>query len=184
MLKGVHRLPIRWQITLWFSGLLAAVLLFFGLSLYLTLQTDLLTRIDESLKRRATEVRVRLEGIAQAANLNSQQVTEALEINPLDEFADPGVYVQVLDPQGKVLGDSTILGQARLPIDPALVVVALNGQPTHPVRRQQHPAPHATIRAGAADHAATLRDNRLASSKIRPPSARTGYLATAPASAP
>ncbi len=130
MLKGVRRLPIRWQITLWFSGLLAAVLLFFGLSLYLTLQTDLLTRIDESLKRRATEVRVRLEGIAQAANLNSQQVTEALEINPLDEFADPGVYVQVLDPQGKVLGDSTSLGQARLPIDPALVVVALNGQPS------------------------------------------------------
>lgn len=130
MLKGVRRLPIRWQITSWFSGLLALVLLFFGLSLYLTLQTDLLARIDESLKRRATEVRLRLEGVAQAANLSSQQVTQALEINPLDEFADPGVYVQVLDQQGKVLGDSTSLGQARLPIDTALVVVALNGQPS------------------------------------------------------
>lgn len=130
MLKGVRRLPIRWQITSWFSGLLAVVLLFFGLSLYFTLQTDLLARIDESLKRRATEVRLRLEGVAQAANLNSQQVSQALEINPLDEFADPGVYVQVLDQQGKVLGDSYSLGQARLPIDPALVVVALNGQPS------------------------------------------------------
>jgi heavy metal sensor kinase len=121
-------LPIRWQITSWFSGLLAVVLLFFGLSLYFTLQTDLLARIDESLKRRATEVRVRLEGVTQAANLNPQQVSQALEINPLDEFADPGVYVQILDRQGKVLGDSSTLGQARLPIDPALVVVALNGQ--------------------------------------------------------
>jgi heavy metal sensor kinase len=124
----VRRLPIRWQITSWFSGLLAVVLLFFGLSLYFTLQTDLLARIDESLKRRATEVRVRLEGVTQAANLNPQQVSQALEINPLDEFADPGVYVQILDRQGKVLGDSSTLGQARLPIDPALVVVALNGQ--------------------------------------------------------
>jgi two-component system, OmpR family, sensor kinase len=128
LLKGVRRLPIRWQITSWFSGLLAVVLLFFGLSLYFTLQTDLLARIDESLKRRATEVRVRLEGVTQAANLNPQQVSQALEINPLDEFADPGVYVQILDRQGKVLGDSSTLGQARLPIDPALVVVALNGQ--------------------------------------------------------
>jgi two-component system OmpR family sensor kinase len=130
LLKGVRRLPIRWQITFWFSGLLAIVLLFFGLSFYFTLQTDQLSRIDESLKRRANEVRLRLEGAAQAANLNSQQVSEALQINPLDEFADPGVYVQVLDQQGKVLGDSYSLGQARLPIDPALVVVALNGQPS------------------------------------------------------
>ncbi len=130
MLKGLRRLPIRWQITFWFSGLLAIVLLFFGLSFYFTLQTDQLARIDESLKRRANEVRLRLEGAAQAANLNSQQVSEALQINPLDEFADPGVYVQVLDQQGKVLGDSYSLGQARLPIDPALVLVALNGQPS------------------------------------------------------
>ncbi len=62
MLKDIRRLPIRWQITTWFSGLLAIVLLFFGLLLYFTLQTDLLARIDESLKRRASEVRVRLEG--------------------------------------------------------------------------------------------------------------------------
>ena len=128
MLKGVRRLPIRWQITFWFSGLLAIVLLFFGLTLYFTLQTDQLARIDESLKRRANEVRLRLEGATTAANLSAQQVSEALQTNPLDEFADPGVYVQVLDEQGKVLGDSYSLGQARLPIDPALVVVALNGQ--------------------------------------------------------
>jgi two-component system OmpR family sensor kinase len=128
LLKGVRRLPIRWQITFWFSGLLAVVLVFFGLALYFTLQTDLLTRIDESLKRRATEVRLRFEGMTQVANLDSLQVAKALESNPLDEFADPGLYVQVLDEQGKVIGDSSSLGQARLPIDPALVLAALNGQ--------------------------------------------------------
>lgn len=126
MFKGGPILPIRWRLTAWFVGILAAVLLLFSLTLYFILQTNLLDRIDESLKNRAAEVQRSFEQLAQIANLN-QEVPRALEIDTLEEFADPGVYAQVLDRQGKVLGDSTTLGKANLPIDPALVVAALSG---------------------------------------------------------
>ncbi len=126
--KRPRTLPIRWQLTAWFVGLLAIVLLIFSLTLYFTLQNNLLARIDESLDRRAGEVQRGLEQANQAIILDPQGVARALEIDPLEEFADPGLYAQVLDLQGKVLGDSTSLGKAGLPIDPTLVLAALSQQ--------------------------------------------------------
>ncbi len=127
LFRKVFYLPIRWRLTAWFVELLAAVLLLFGLIFYFTLQTNFLARIDESLNRRADEVQSRLDLITKNIP-NAQEIALILENDPVNEFAEPGLYAQILDRTGRVQGDSASLGKARLPIDPALIESALNGQ--------------------------------------------------------
>ncbi len=125
MFKERGNLPIGWKLTGWFGGILATVLLGFSLTLLVILQSNLSARIDESLERRANDVQRKVNLLTQNPN-GAIGVSGLLEIDPLEEFADPGVYVQILDKQGKVLGDSASLGRAQLPIDPALVLAARN----------------------------------------------------------
>jgi len=49
------------------------------------------------------------------------------KLPPINEFATPGTYIEVVDATGKVVVKSDNLGQQDLPVDPGLIEQALGG---------------------------------------------------------
>lgn len=110
-------MSLRWRLTLWQVGLLAIVLLGFAFLSYRFLANGLAAETDRALQERAAHV---LDAIQVVPNRNVEEVSA-----PTDEFASPGIYVQVLTPDGHVVAHSYNLGQQRLPVAPALLQRAL-----------------------------------------------------------
>src|SRR5262245_43687925 len=52
----MRRLSIRWRLTLWYAGVLAAVTAAFGATVYLTVRHQLLSRIDQGLHEELSDV--------------------------------------------------------------------------------------------------------------------------------
>jgi two-component system OmpR family sensor kinase len=115
-------MSIRWRLTLWYTTVLAAVLILFGVALYSLLTFDLLNSIDRQLD--ATAVRV-----AQSARLRLSYYSlgTILDVPELDVLATAGIYIQVYDSStGQVLRSRT-LGEASLPLPESLLIKVLNG---------------------------------------------------------
>lgn len=113
-------MSLRWRLTLWQVGLLAAVLMGFALVSYRFLANGLAAEIDSALRDRAEHV---LDAVRVVPNRNVEDVWA-----PTDEFTSPGVYVQVLTPEGQVVAHSFNLGQHRLPVASSSLERALAGQ--------------------------------------------------------
>ncbi len=116
-------ISFRARLTLIIVGLLAGALLVFGATVYAAFSKSLLEEFDDELRIRAAEV---------AANLDSDndQRVEATDIRPgmlepasLENTTEPGVYIQVLDQSGRVVGDSG----TTLPTDRGQIRRALAG---------------------------------------------------------
>jgi heavy metal sensor kinase len=127
-----NRVPIRWRLTLWFIGVLELALLGFSLLLYFTLQNNLSTRINDTLDLRANQVQYEVNSDVSDTVRNGHlpdptTLAKDLQLGLLQEFAEPGVYVQILDLQGKPLTISPNLAGNQLPVDPTTVVRARNG---------------------------------------------------------
>lgn len=110
-------MSLRWRLTLWQVGLLVIVLLGFAFLSYRFLANGLAAETDRALQERAAHV---LDAIQVVPNRNVEEVSA-----PTDEFASPGIYVQVLTPDGHVVAHSYNLGQQRLPVAEALLQRAL-----------------------------------------------------------
>jgi hypothetical protein len=52
----MRRLSIRWKLTLWYSGVLAAVLVLFSVIVYAVMRHQLLGRIDQGLNEELADV--------------------------------------------------------------------------------------------------------------------------------
>jgi signal transduction histidine kinase len=113
-------MSLRWRLILWQMGFLAIVLSAFAFISYRFLANGLVIEIDNTLRERAEHV---LEAIQMVPNRNIEAV-----LSPTDEFASPGVYVQVLTPDGQVVAHSENLGRQRLPIRQSLLAQVLDGQ--------------------------------------------------------
>src|SRR4030042_1975563 len=112
-------MPIRWRLTLWFALILLAILIFSGLVLHILLQRYLLTQVDNNLRVYSARVH---------GTLNPQEIPEPLDyevshakLTPINEFASPGIYMQLIDENGNVLVKSSNLGEQQLPVNPSLV---------------------------------------------------------------
>jgi len=106
-------MSIRWRLTLWYTGLVALLLLIFGSTLYAVLHRSLYAQLDQSLHDR------------------SQAIEESLAagfIPSLDAFSSPGVYVQLLDLTLQVTYRSTNLGEQALPTNPQTLAAARAGE--------------------------------------------------------
>ncbi|HJZ90763.1 MAG TPA: hypothetical protein VKE40_07800, partial [Gemmataceae bacterium] len=66
----MRRLSIRWRLTLWYAGVLAAVLATFGLTVYVTLRHQLRERIDEGLHEELADVLSEVRRAESAASLS------------------------------------------------------------------------------------------------------------------
>lgn len=106
-------MSIRWRLTLWYTGLVALLLLIFGSTLYAVLHRSLYIQLDQNLYDRGQAIEESL-----AAGL----------IPSLDAFSSPGIYVQLLDLDLQVIYRSTNLGEQALPTNPQTLVAARAGE--------------------------------------------------------
>ncbi len=112
-------MSLRWRLTLVQLALVVAVLLSFALVSYRLLAAGLSLEVDKALRERATHVS---DLLRTTPNRGIQEV-----LAPTDEFASPGIYVQILSPEGQVVAHSPNLGQQRFQIAPRLLQRILAG---------------------------------------------------------
>jgi two-component system OmpR family sensor kinase len=117
-------MSIQRRLTLWYTIMLAAVLILFGASLYYLLTFTLLNSIEHQL--RATAERV--QGSARLG-LSFSQLTPMLDLPDLGMYTGPGFYIQVYDAnQRQIVRRSATLGELVLPLDEGMRAAALRGQ--------------------------------------------------------
>ncbi len=117
-------MSIRRRLTLWYTIILAAVLILFGASLYYLLTATLLNSIDRQLETAAQQLEESARMVPSLALLSM-----VVDVPDLNIFAEPGLYIQVYDAgQKQVTRRSATLGEASLPLDKSALAVALRGQ--------------------------------------------------------
>jgi two-component system OmpR family sensor kinase len=117
-------MSIRRRLTLWYTIVLAIVLILFGASLYYLLTFTLLNSIDRQLETTARHLTESTRLVPSYTLL-----TALIDVPDLDIFAGPGLYMQVYDlDQRQIVGRSSTLGEASLPLDDHMLAAALRGQ--------------------------------------------------------
>ena len=112
-------MPIRWRLTLWFALILCAILIISGIVLHILLQRYLIDQVDENLSVYSARVH---------GTLHPQEIPDPLDyevihskLPPINEFASPGIYIQLIDRSGNVVVKSNNLGEQELPVNPSLI---------------------------------------------------------------
>lgn len=116
-------MSIRLRLTLWYTFILAITLVAFSVLLYTTLDRVLRADVDTSLKTKAEDISraIRVRG---DIFLTQPRVT----LPQSETFASPTFYIQLIDRSGQVVEHSDNLGDATLPVDPAVLEVARLGE--------------------------------------------------------
>ncbi len=112
-------MTIRWRLTLWFSLILFAILVLSGVVLYTLLGSYLNNTVDNNLKAYSE----RIHGMF-ALNLDPQPMDFNMihsGLPPVNEFASPNIYIQIIDASGNVVVKSDNLARQALPISPPLI---------------------------------------------------------------
>lgn len=130
-MHAIRRLPIRLRMALWFGTLLLILVGAIGILLLPALESLVRDQIDTALRLRASRVEREIasgdNGGLEDGRLDPQDVrTGLLELEPLEEFSSPGIYVQVRGLDGAVLAASSNLPRGELPVTPGLIAEALN----------------------------------------------------------
>ena len=117
-------MSIRARLAAWYVSLLGLTMLVAGVALYVALHAALDGNFDQMLRVRAEQVEREL-----LSNIGDDEVLESTDIRPGDlepdallDFAEPGVYVQVVSTAGEVLATSGTL----LPVSPDILAQAQN----------------------------------------------------------
>ncbi len=112
-------MPIRWRLTIWSSLVLCVILVLSGVVIYIILQRYLGDEVDNNLRVYSARVH---------GTLNPQEIPEPLDyevihskLPPINEFASPGIYIQLMDKNGIAVVKSDNLGTQELPVDPLLI---------------------------------------------------------------
>jgi heavy metal sensor kinase len=118
-------MPIRWRLTLWFSLILCFTLIASGAVIYTMLQRSLNNDVDNTLRIYSNEVH---------AAFAAEKITDLLDYDEVcaclpsvDKFASPGIYIQLTDKTGNILGKSNNLGEQIMPVDAFLVDLVSRG---------------------------------------------------------
>ena len=119
-------MPIRWRLTLWFSLILCATIILSGVVIHVILQQSLNAAVDDNLRVYSARVH---------GTLDTEEIPEPLDYGvihsslPLiNEFASPGLYIQLIDTNGNVVVKSDNLGEQEFPVDPSLVERGFGGE--------------------------------------------------------
>jgi heavy metal sensor kinase len=118
-------MSIRLRLTIWYVGLLAIVLVGFGLLLYATLSNSLMTGIDRTVQTQGQHV---IELASRRALLQLVVGVPGGLPSPLDPFSSPGVFIQVSDAFGLPRTRSDNLQGQTIPLDEWMVSQASQGQ--------------------------------------------------------
>lgn len=108
--------PLRVRLTVWYGALLALSLVGFSMLVYVTLERSLSMGVDEQLRFRGEQIR-RALGTDVGRLVQPEDINPgSMERGPLAEFAAPGIYVQVINPRGRVVAAPVNLAGGELPI--------------------------------------------------------------------
>ena len=104
-------MSLRFRLTLLYSLLFAGLIAIFGVIVYFRISSRLYASIDDSLTVRARQITSDTSAASGPDRLSPLQLNQSV----LNEIADPGVYVELLDPSGKAIEKSSNLA-SQLPI--------------------------------------------------------------------
>jgi signal transduction histidine kinase len=112
-------MPIRWRLTLWFALILLGILVLSGTVLHILLERYLSNQVDDQLSVQSAQVH---------GTLDPQEIPDPLDyevihsrLPPINEFASPGIYIQLIDRNGNVVVKSSNLGEQELPTNLSLI---------------------------------------------------------------
>ena len=112
-------MPIRWRLTLWFALILLGILVLSGAVLHILLERYLSNQVDDQLRVQSAQIH---------GTLDPQEIPDPLDyevihskLPPINEFASPGIYIQLIDHNGNVVVKSSNLGEQELPTDLSLI---------------------------------------------------------------
>jgi signal transduction histidine kinase len=91
------------------------------------MEANLQAEADETLGLRARHVERSLAGLVGEGLTPDAAALALTDLAPMDEFASPGIYVQIVDVEGKPIASSPNLPGGYLPVEQGLVQVALAG---------------------------------------------------------
>lgn len=121
-------MPIRWRLTLWFALTMCGILVITGIVLHVLLKNDLYNQVDDDLRVYSAQVH---------GTLHLDEIPEPLDyevvhskLPDVNEFASPGIYIQLIDKSGVVQVKSDNLGEQELPVKPSLIEKGFNGNVT------------------------------------------------------
>lgn len=116
-------MSIRMRLTLWYSGVLAAILASFGVLLYVILAHGLMREAEQAVRARADQV-------ARTLLVQPTPAGPPVVILPrMDVFASPGTFMQAVDAYGVVFDRSANLDRQALPVTPSTLAAARTGKP-------------------------------------------------------
>lgn len=126
-------ISFRARLTAIIVGLLAVALVVFGVSVYAAFSKSLLEELDDELRIRAAEVAAIVDSDNDLQIESSDIRPGMLEPASLESTTEPGVYIQVLDQNGRVVADSgtalpTDRGQVRRALAGAEVIGRVGSQ--------------------------------------------------------
>lgn len=112
-------MSIRWRLTLWFALIMCGILIITGVVLHVLLQNYLYNQVDDDLRVYSAQVH---------GTLHLDEIPEPLDpdvihsnLPDVNEFASPGIYIQLIDQTGNVVVKSDNLGAQELPVKPSLI---------------------------------------------------------------
>lgn len=115
-------MPIRIRLTLWYTFLLGAILVVFGLLLYAVLSYALRDQVDRNLRDRAQQVGNQITN--EAIFLEGGQVV----LPPLNVFSSPAIFIQLINADGKIVSATGNLEGRRFPNHTEINAANYNGQ--------------------------------------------------------
>ena len=120
-------MPIRWRLTLWFSLILLIIMTVAGAIGHTFFQSHLRNDIDDNLSVYSAKIHGTLHGNEVPEPLDYDVIHPTLSDVPINEFASPGIYIQLIDRDGNIIAKSDNLGDQELPFDSSLVEKGFNG---------------------------------------------------------
>ena len=105
-------MSLRLRLTLWYSAVLAGVLLLFGIAVYSILVASLVYQVDQTIRTAARDIIL-------ASSISRVQGGENVTIPRLDRFGVASLYAQAWKTNGELVTQSDSLGQLKEALDPA-----------------------------------------------------------------
>jgi signal transduction histidine kinase len=104
---------------------LFGILVLSGAVLHILLERYLYNNVDDQLRVQSAQVH---------GTLNPQEIPDPLDyevihsnLPPINEFASPGIYIQLIDQNGNVVVKSSNLGEQELPVNLSLIEQGFDG---------------------------------------------------------
>jgi two-component system OmpR family sensor kinase len=112
-------MSIRSRLTLWYVGLLALLLIVFGVALYATVYITSYREVDRSLQQRAGDIQASLSAVLNLQDDFASIIRRGGLVLPnADVFSNGDIYVQLRAVDGRIISRSENLGNQYLVIPP------------------------------------------------------------------